>query len=166
MFYKGDKIVYPMYGAGVIVDLEEKEIDGITQTYYVLNIPIGNLTIMVSEVKVRTLGIREVYERDKVLSILKDISKKSIEMPENWNERYKFNLEKVKTGILSEVVEVYRNLYVREKNKGLSGVEKKLLSTAKQIILSELVISQDITKDLAEGLLIDSVKNSNILTSA
>ena len=159
MFCKGDKIVYPMYGAGIIEALEEKEIDGNTQIYYVLNISIGNLTIMIPEGKVKNLGIREIYEKDEVLSVLGNIYSKPINMPENWNERYKFNLEKVKTGALSEVAEVYRNLYLRERDKGLSGIEKKLLSTAKQIILSELVLSQNIDKRSAEETLVNTMQD-------
>lgn len=166
MFCKGDKIVYPMYGAGIIEDLEVKEIDGIPQTYYVLNIPVGNLTIMVSSTKATSLGIREVYSRDKVLSVLKEVSAIPIDMPENWNERYKFNLEKIKTGNLGEVVEVYRNLFLREKEKGLSGIEKKLLSTAKQIILSEFVISHNINKDYAENILSDFMSDFKAVTNA
>jgi len=159
LFCKGDKIVYPMYGAGTIEALEEKEIDGNMQVYYVLNISIGNLTIMISELKAESLGIREVYEKDKVLTILSDISSKPVDMPENWNDRYKFNLEKLKSGALSEVVEVYRNLFMRERDKGLSGAEKKLLSTAKQIILSEIVLTQDVEKSHAEDMLLGSVGN-------
>jgi CarD family transcriptional regulator len=153
VFGIGDKIVYPMYGAGIIEELEEKLIDGVRQIYYVMNIPVGNLKIMVSAGNAENLGLREIYDGVEVLDILQDVVNKPIEMPDNWNERYKSNLSKIKTGKFSEVVEVYRNLYLREKERGLSSVEKKLLSSAKQIIVSEITLSHNIAKDSAELLL-------------
>ena len=153
MFCKGDKIVYPLYGAGVIEDLEEKEIDGATQTYYVLRIPVGNLKIMISSGKAESLGIREVYGKDEMRRIMDEIIQEPIEMPENWNQRYKENMERIKSGRLQDVALVYRNLLVREKDRGLSTAEKKMLTTAKQIILSELILSQEVEKSEAEEIL-------------
>lgn len=153
MFCIGDKIVYPMYGAGIIEDLEEKLIDGIRQTYYVMNIPVGNLKVMVSASNAETLGLREIYDGNEVLSILEDVVNIPISMPDNWNDRYKSNLSKIKTGKFCEVVEVYRNLFLRERERGLSSVEKKLLSNAKQIIVGEISLSKSICKEEAEGIL-------------
>jgi len=154
VFGVGDKIVYPMYGAGIIEDLEEKLIDGANQLYYVMNIPVGNLKIMVSASKAENLGIREVYDGNEVIDILENVVNVPIDMPENWNERYKSNLSKIKTGKLSEVVEVYRNLFLREKARGLSSAEKKLLSNAKQIVIGEISLSKNIDKEAAESILI------------
>jgi len=153
VFCVGDKIVYPMYGAGIIENLEEKLIDGVRQTYYVMNIPVGNLKIMVSACNAENLGLREIYDGNQVVDILKAVVNTPVNMPENWNERYKSNLLKIKTGKFSEVVEVYRNLYLREKERGLSSVEKKLLSNAKQIIIGEISLSQSICKEDAEEIL-------------
>ncbi|MDR2898724.1 MAG: CarD family transcriptional regulator [Clostridiales bacterium] len=158
MFGIGDKIVYPMYGAGVIEELEEKLIDGVRQVYYVMNIPVGNLKIMVSAGNAENLGLREVYDGGEVLDILQAVVDTPIDMPDNWNERYKSNLSKIKTGKFSEVVEVYRNLFLREKERGLSSVEKKLLSSAKQIIISEITLSQNISKDSGEIILENEIK--------
>lgn len=153
VFRKGDKIVYPMYGAGVIEDLEQKEIDGTNQLYYVLRIPVGNLKIMISARKAEGLGIREIYGKDEILSIIKGVTAIPIEMSENWNQRYKENMEKIKSGKLNEVALVFRNLLLRERARGLSSAEKKMLTTAKQIILSELILSQNIEKGRAEEIL-------------
>jgi CarD family transcriptional regulator len=158
VFGIGDKIVYPMYGAGVIEELEEKLIDGVRQVYYVMNIPVGNLKIMVSAGNAENLGLREVYDGGEVLDILQAVVDTPIDMPDNWNERYKSNLSKIKTGKFSEVVEVYRNLFLREKERGLSSVEKKLLSSAKQIIISEITLSQNISKDSGEIILENEIK--------
>lgn len=153
MFSVGDKIVYPLYGAGVIENLEHLEVDGNQQVYYVMFIPTGNLKIKVSAGKAALIGIRQVYEKEKVLSIIKNVIDEPIDMPENWNQRYKENLEKIKTGNLSEVALVFRNLLYRERQKGLSSAEKKMLSTAKQIIVSEIILTQDLEKTAAEAML-------------
>lgn len=157
MFCVGDKVVYPMYGAGIIEDLEEKLIDGVRKMYYVMNIPVGNLKISVSAGNAEELGLREICSGNQVMVILDEVEDIPIEMPENWNERYKSNLAKIKTGRLIEVVEVYRNLYFREKARGLSSVEKKLLSNSKQIIISELVLSQNVVKEDAEKILEEKI---------
>jgi len=142
-----------MYGAGIIEELEEKLIDGVRQTYYVMNIPVGNLKVSVSASNAVNLGLREIYDGNEVLSILENVVNLPIEMPDNWNERYKSNLSKIKTGKFSEVVEVYRNLFLRERERGLSSVEKKLLSNAKQIIVGEISLSKSIEKEEAEEIL-------------
>jgi len=150
MFKKGDKIVYPLYGAGEIEELEEKELDGECQTYYVLRIPVGNLKIMISANKAENLGIREIYAKEEILGILEGVTDGSVSMPENWNQRYKENMERIKSGKLSEVALVFRNLLLRERERGLSTAEKKMMTTSKQIILSELILSLDIEKADAE----------------
>ncbi|MDR1067478.1 MAG: CarD family transcriptional regulator [Clostridiales bacterium] len=157
MFSVGDKIVYPLYGAGVIEDLEQLEVDGASQTYYVMFIPTGNLKIKVPAKKAEYVGIREVYEKEKVIGIMRSIMDKPIDMPENWNLRYKENLEKIKSGNLFEVAVVFRNLLYREREKGLSSAEKKMLSTSKQIIISELILTQDVDRSGAEQLLSEYV---------
>jgi len=155
MFSKGDKIVYPLYGAGIIEDLEEKEIDGNQQLYYVLRIPVGNLKIMINSGKAESLGIREIYNKDTILEVIGSVADLPIDMPENWNQRYKENMERIKSGKLEEVALVFRNLRDRERERGLSTAEKKMMTTAKQIILSELILSQDVDKPTAEDILIN-----------
>ncbi len=156
MFSEGDKVVYPLYGAAVIEGLEQKIVDGNESSYYVLSMPIGNLKIMVSVKNASKLGIREVLPPDKIISIIDSIKEKPIQMADNWNQRYNENMEKIKTGNLTEVSEVFRNLRVREREKGLSSVEKKMLSTARQIILSEIILSWNVEKVKAEKILEDT----------
>lgn len=157
MFCKGDKIVYPLYGAGVIEELEENEIDGVDEMFYVLNIPVSNLTIKISAKKAENSGIREVYPKEEVINIIKSSAYMTVNMPDNWNQRYKENLEKIKTGRLQEVTVVFKNLLKREKNRSLSSAEKKMLTTAKQIIISEIALSQNIEKGTAEEILLSTV---------
>ncbi len=158
MYSVGDKIVYPMYGAGVIEELENMEIDGSSQVYYVMYIPTGNLKIKVSAGKADNIGLRQVYEKDQVTEMIKSAKSEPIEMAENWNQRYKENLEKIKSGNLTEVSIVFRNLLYRERERGLSSAEKKMLTTAKQIIISELILSQNVEKSIAEEMLSALIK--------
>ena len=157
MFAKGEKIVYPMYGAGVIEDLEEKLVDGVSEVYYVLSIPVLNLKIMVSASKAEGLGIRKVCSKEEVLCIIKNAVTIAAVSDQNWNQRYKENLERIKTGKLNEVTSVFKNLLSREKNRSLSSAEKKMLTTAKQIIISEIAVSRNIEKGEAEILLYETV---------
>ena len=153
MYQKGDKIVYPLYGAGIIEDIEEKEIDGELQKYYVLHIPVGSLKIMISVAKSDSLGVRDIYDKDTLLEILNSTLARSNNMPDNWNQRYKENMERIKKGSLSDVAHVYHNLLIREREKVLSTAEKKMMTTSKQILLSELILSFDIEKVEAETML-------------
>lgn len=155
MFSIGDKIVYPMYGAGVIEDLEEKSVDGENVLYYVLKIPVGNLKILISTAKAEKLGLRQISNSEEVLGIIKNVS--TIEMNDNWNQRYKDNMERIKTGNLEKVMQVFKTLIFRERQKCLSSAEKKMLGTTKQIILSEIILSQDVEKEQAEAILTEAI---------
>ncbi|MCL2216416.1 MAG: CarD family transcriptional regulator [Defluviitaleaceae bacterium] len=153
IYQKGDKIVYPLYGAGIIEDLETKEIDGEMQTYYVLIIPIGNLKIMISAAKVEVQRVRAVHSKSVIVGFLEAALEVAVDMPENWNQRYKENMERLKSGDLTQVGLVFNSLLLRERERGLSTAEKKMMTTAKQIILSELILSMDIDKTEAEKIL-------------
>ena len=153
MFNEGDRVVYPMYGAGVIETLSDQQIDGQTQTYYVLRIPIGNLKIMVAVENAETKGIRSILPSEALIRTIGSVRERPVVMHENWNQRYKDNMEKIKTGSLSETAEVFRNLRRRERERGLSSAEKKMLTNVKQIILSEIILSHDVERSDAEEIL-------------
>ncbi len=155
VFSVGDRVVYPMYGAGVIEGIEDRDIDGKVITYYVLKIPVNNLKIMVSVEKAEKCGLRSVVPPDDVMHIVEEAD--IIEMSDNWNLRYKENMEKLKTGDLLKVMQVFKTLFVREKNKSLSNIEKKLMGTARQIILSEIILSKEVDKHGAEELLMQGI---------
>ncbi|MDR3090951.1 MAG: CarD family transcriptional regulator [Clostridiales bacterium] len=146
MFCKGDKVVYPMYGAGVIEDLEELG----SAWYYVINILVQSLQIKVSVEKAETCGIRPVYPKEEITGIL--LSGRCGEEPEN--RRY---MERIKSGLLPEIFAVFRDLSQKERGKVLSGAEKKMLTTAKQIIVSEIAVSHNIEKNAAEEILLGAI---------
>ena len=158
MYQKGDKIVCPLHGAGEIESLEEREVDGELQTYYILTIPVGNLKLMISASKSKTQNIRSVHDKDDILNILQSSLYMEVDMPDNWNQRYKDNLERIRTGNLAIVGMVYNNLLHRERVKGLSTSEKKMMTTTKQIILSELMLSLGTEKKEAEQILQNTFK--------
>ena len=162
MFNIGDKIVYPMHGAGSIVSIEEKEVMGKKQSYYILEMP-GEVRVMVPTETAEEHGIRDVIgktEADKVISILEQ---DETEMEKNWNKRYRENMDKIKSGNIYEIADVVRNLSFKQKEKGLSTGEKKMLNNAKQILVSELVLAEHSTKDEVERL-VDSKINTSFMT--
>jgi CarD family transcriptional regulator len=143
MFNVGDKIVYPMHGAGVIESIEEREILGRKQNYYVMKMPVGDMKVMIPTLNVDDIGIREVidgHEVDKVFEILHD---RSINVTSNWNKRYRENMTKIKSGNIFEVADVVRTLMIRDREKGLSTGERKMLNSARQILVSELLLAKD-----------------------
>ncbi|MGI6081808.1 MAG: CarD family transcriptional regulator [Limnochordia bacterium] len=153
MYEIGDKVVYPMHGAGIIEAIEEQEILGETRRYYVMRMPLGDMKVMVPMDNVEELGVRQIVSAEEVESVLDVLRGERSKMPQNWNRRYRANLEKIKTGDIYEVAEVVRNLSIRDREKGLSTGERKMLDSAKQILVSELVLSQDSSQDEVEAML-------------
>ncbi len=140
MFNIGDKVVYPMHGAGIIESIEEKEILGNKQKYYIMRMPIGNMKVMIPLESVSEIGLREVIDKEQVDLVVAVLGESRTTMPNNWNRRYRVNMDKIKSGDIMEVADVVRNLMLRDKEKGLSTGERKMLNNAKQILVSELVL--------------------------
>lgn len=152
MFNIGDRVVYPMHGAGVIEAIEEKNVGGTTEKYYVIKLSMGEMKIMVPVSNVDMVGVREVIGKDEVTKVLDILKSESSLMSSNWNRRYRANMEKIKSGSIYEVAEVVRNLSLRDREKGLSTGERKMLENARQILLSELVLAQNVTEDQVEAM--------------
>jgi len=144
LFNIGDKIVYPMHGAGVIEAIEEKEVLGLKRQYYIMSLSVGDMKVMIPLDKADGLGLRQVINEEQIPEVYKVIQGESGagSAQSNWNRRYMVNMEKIKSGDIFEVAEVYRALKWREKEKGLSTGEKKMLESVKKILLSELVLVQ------------------------
>lgn len=143
MFNVGDKIVYPMHGAGVIESIEEKIILGQKQNYYVVKMPVGEMKIMIPIDNVEEIGIREVINGTDVDKVFAILGEQNLNINTNWNKRYRENMTKIKSGNIFEVADVVRSLMLREKEKGLSTGERKMLNSAKQILVSELVLARN-----------------------
>lgn len=147
MFDKGDRVVYPNHGAGTIVDVEVKEILGEEKKYYIMELPIGEMRVMIPVHKVEEIGIRDVIDEEEAENVFHLLKGEKSKMSQNWNRRYRANQEKLKTGDIYEVVEVVRNLTIRDMEKGLSTGEKKMLSNARKILISELVLAKNMTEE-------------------
>ncbi len=143
MYSVGDKIVYPMHGAGTIESIEEREILGETHRYYVLRFAVGGIKVMVPVQKVEEAGLRNIVENDVCKAVIERLSCQTEVECDNWNRRDRENLEKMKTGDIFEVADVVRTLAARDRLKGLSSGERKMLNNAKLILMSEMVLSSE-----------------------
>ncbi|KNZ68465.1 CarD family transcriptional regulator [Thermincola ferriacetica] len=153
MFNIGDKVVYPMHGAGIIEAIEEKEVLGEVRSYYVMRLPIGDMKVMIPTSNVKDLGLRQVIDEEGVQRVLNILSEKDTAMSANWNKRYRTNMEKIKSGNIFEVAEVVRNLMRRDQEKGLSTGERKMLENARQILISELVLARGVKEEKVQSML-------------
>ncbi len=157
LFNIGDNIVYPMHGAGVIEAIEEKEVLGESRQYYVIKMPINNMKIMIPMAKIGSSHIRMIVDKlvlDKVLDIFfHGESDRSL----GWKERYKTNMEKMKSGKFQEGAEVVRDLMRINKEKTLNSSERQMLDNARKIFISELGLVKGITDIQAADLLNDQV---------
>ena len=153
MFNIGEKIVYPMHGAGVIKSIEEREILGEKRNYYIMKMPIGDMQVMIPLDQMEEIGIRKVIDFKEIKNVLDVLASETTKMHKNWNRRYRANMELIKTGDIYEIAEVVRNLTLRDKEKGLSTGERKMLSNARQILISEIVLVAEISEEEAIDLI-------------
>lgn len=147
MYKIGDKVVYPNHGAGTIVGIETKTILDEKKEYYIMKLPIGEMKVMIPVDKIDKIGIRDVISEKKADEVFELLNGEKSKMSQNWNRRYRANQEKLKTGDIFEVAEVVRNLSIRDREKGLSTGEKKMLSNARKILISELVLAKDMNEE-------------------
>ena len=159
MFNIGDKVVYPMHGAGTIEGIEEKDILGEKQAYYIIKMP-GEVKVMVPTAKAEGIGVRDIIDKETASKVFKVLETDSTQMDVNWNKRYRDNMEKMKSGDVYEVADVVRNLSFKQKEKGLSTGEKKMLLNAKQILVSELTLAENSNKDDMEELIDNKINDS------
>ncbi len=159
MFNVGDKIVYPMHGAGTIDAIEEKDILGEKQAYYIIKMP-GEVKVMVPTARAEEIGVRNVIDKENAGKVLAILEENETEMSNNWNKRYRDNMEKMKSGDIYEVADVVRNLAFKQKEKGLSTGEKKMLNNAKQILVSELVLAEHASQEDVEKMVENKIEMS------
>jgi CarD family transcriptional regulator len=149
-FDVGDKVVYPHHGAAIVERREHRVAFGQDQEYLVLRLAYGDLTLMVPVANAEEVGLREVINDEEVEEVFAVLRKKEARMPANWSRRYKNHVEKLKSGDIYQVAEVVRNLSIRDKDKGLSAGEKRMLSRARQILVSELTFALNLDEEAAE----------------
>jgi len=150
-FRTGDMAVYPAQGVAEVVGIEEKEISGKKQRFYVLRILASDMRIMVPVAKAQEVGLRQIIGEEEIREVFIILKEKEIHVDkQTWNRRYRGFMEKIKTGSLFEVAEVYRDLYRLKSTKTLSFGERRMLDTAKNLIVKELSVARRMTETRME----------------
>ena len=153
MYRKGDTVVHPEHGAAVIEDLRERDFLGEKKKYFVLRLAYGDLTLMIPADNTQAVGLRKVVAKTEVKKVLAVLKEDESKMASNWSRRFKNNLEKLHSGDPYEVAEVLRNLAIRDREKGLSAGEKRMITKARQILISELAFATGKSEDEAEAVI-------------
>ena len=152
-FRVGDRIAHPMHGAGVIESIVTKRINGKDREYYVLKLPAGDMLVMVPVETCDAIGVRPIVAPAEAEALLGAIPGIEVEMTSNWNKRYRENMLRIKSGDLMEVASVVKGLMQRDRERGLSTGERKMLHSAKQILISEIVLSESSSYEEVEARL-------------
>lgn len=142
MFCVGDRIAHPMHGAGIIESITTRKVDGSEKEYYVLKLPVGDMLVMIPVDSCAVIGVRPIVKPVEAEKVIDAFPKLEVNKTQNWNKRYRENMEKIKSGDLFAVAAVIKGLMLRELEKGLSTGERKMLHSAKQILISEIVLSE------------------------
>ncbi len=141
MFQVGDKIVHPMHGAGVIESIVTKKVSGTVRDYYTLKLPVRSMLVMIPVENCSEIGVRPVVEQEIAVQVMQSIAVVDVPAVQNWNRRYRENMDRLKSGDLFEVVKVVKGLIMRDRQHGLSNGERKMLHSAKEILISEIVLA-------------------------
>ena len=153
LFQVGETVVYPHHGAATIIEVKNRTIRGEEKLYLKLNVTQGDLTIEVPADNVDLVGVRDVIGQEGLDKVFEVLRAPFTEEPTNWSRRYKANLEKLASGDVIKVAEVVRDLWRRDRERGLSAGEKRMLAKARQILVSELALAEGTNEDKAEVLL-------------
>ena len=151
MFEIGDKIVHPMHGAGVIENIITQKVEGTSREYYVVKIPLGGMMVMIPISNSDEIGVRAIIDSTRAGEIIESLPAIEIEQNQNWNRRYRENMLRIRSGDLTEVCKVVKSLMARERQRGLSTGERRMLHSAKQILISEITLAQSATYEDVEA---------------
>lgn len=147
----GDKVVYPAHGVGIIERMEKKEISGAVMSFYILRILDSDMTIMIPTSNIENVGLREIISKDKVKKVYNILKKKDAPIDtQTWNRRYREYMEKIKTGSAFEIAEVLRDLNLLKSDKILSFGERKMLDTARLLLIKELALAKGVSETQIE----------------
>ena len=141
-FKIGEKVVYPAHGVGVIEGVQTKVISGNERKFYMLRIIDSDMTIMIPTENVQSVGLRRIIGKDMVAKVYKILRDKKVEIDQQtWNRRYREYTEKIKTGSVLEIAKVLRDLFVLKGDKELSFGERKMLDTARTLLIKEIAVA-------------------------
>ena len=151
MFKKGDLAVYPAHGVGIIETIESQEISGFRKDFYIIRILENNMKIMVPTSNVKHVGLREIIGEKEVKKIYSILKRRDVVIDnQTWNRRYREYMDKIKTGSVYEVAEVYRDLLILKEEKDLSFGERKMLDTARSLLVKEIALARDVEENKIE----------------
>ena len=139
-----------MYGGGVVESIVQKTVDSVARDYYILQLPNRSMVVMVPTENCEEIDVRPVVNEEQADQVLAAIPEIQVEMTANWNHRYRENMERMKSGDLLEVARVIKGLTIRDQNRGLSTGERKMLHSARQILISEIVLSKSVSYEAVE----------------
>lgn len=142
MYSIGDKVVHPMHGAGVMESIINKKINGVTRSYYVLKLFVNNMQVLIPVETCDEIGVRPIVDSMTANNVISSIRNIEVVDEANWNKRYRDNMLNLKSGDVMKVAQVVKGLSLREQQRGLSAGERKMLNSAKQILISELVLAK------------------------
>jgi CarD family transcriptional regulator len=169
-FEVGDNVVYPHHGAGKVLKKEMKEVLGESREYLTIKILHNEMTVMVPTENAAVAGLRRVIDEETLQKVLAVLQDECSDMPKNWNRRFKYNRDKIKTGDIYELAEVVRNLAIREHQKGLSTGEKQMYTRAKKVLASEMMYALDMEEEQVDihliGVILEGAGNSKTVTIA
>jgi len=158
MYEMGDKILYPMHGAGIIGGIEERVVLGEKKLYYVMNMPLGAMTVMIPVDSCDDIGVRFIISAEEAAKVLEQFRIIEIDFDDNWNRRHRENMLRLKSGDIYEVLQVVKTLMYMDRKKGLSTSERKMLGVARQIVVSELVLTGVAEVSDIESIMQDTIE--------
>ena len=159
-FEVGQKVVYPNHGVSVIEEVSSLNFDGVEQTFYHLRLLSNNSKVMVPEENLDLVGLRPLGDQGEIRSLFGILEDGNIDTYKDWKGRYKQNLDKMKTGRLTEVAEVLKNLCLVSQKKSLSFREKKMYERAKYFIVSEVAHVKEVEEPEAESIVEGALQKS------
>lgn len=157
MFSIGNKISHPMHGAGVVTDIVERTIDNKNQSFYLASMVCGSMTVLIPCATSEAIGVRNIISSEEAEMLLQCIPDVPYSFNDNWSKRYREHMEKLKSGDLVQVIGVIKSLVIRDREKSLSTGERKVLSIAKNIFISEIVLSTGRTVSDVENIIYKSI---------
>lgn len=157
----GDKVFYPMHGAGVISSIEHCDVMGEDKSYYVLKLPMGNLKVMIPTDNADNIGLREIIPEERVNDVVDVLGRKPDKAIGSWNKRFHAHLDRMKSGDPCDVAAVARNLILQDRQRKVSSGERRLMDLAKQILVSELVYACDKSPEEVELWLNEILERKN-----
>ncbi len=164
MFKVGDLAVYPAHGVGVIERIENRTISGCQEDFFVMRILENNMIIMIPSSNAENVGLRQIINRNEVLKVYSILKERdmSVDGSQTWNRRYRDYMDKIKSGSVFEIAEVYRDLSTVQKDKELSFGERKMLDTARSLLVKEISLAknmkeEDVERDIQSNLFVQTV---------